>query len=88
MNGKRAFVISSPYLVTGLCRRGESFVYVAENKKNVAAEPRGRKQSHTASKSNLLPTGSKFSRLLRVCGLESANHHSKNRVSHTASCAA
>lgn len=40
MNGKRAFVISSPYLVTVLYRR-ESFVYAAENK-NVAAKPRDR----------------------------------------------
>lgn len=45
----------------------------------MAAEPRGRKQSHTASKSNLLPIGNKFSRFLRVCGLESGNHDSKNR---------
>lgn len=36
MNGKRAFVISSPYLVTAV--QMESFVYVAKNK-NVAVKP-------------------------------------------------
>lgn len=31
MNGKRAFVISWPYLVTGFVQRGD-FVYAAQNK--------------------------------------------------------
>lgn len=39
--------------------QGESFVYVAGNK-NVAVKPRGRTQSHSASKSNLLPTWNRF----------------------------
>lgn len=39
--------------------RRESFVYVALNK-NVAVKPRGRIQSHSASKSNVLHTWDRF----------------------------
>lgn len=60
MNGKRAFVISSPYLVTGFVQRG-AFVYVAQNKMWLS-----RRRSSAPSVPNLLPIYNNYS---RVCGL-------------------
>lgn len=63
MNGKRAFVISSPYLVTGFAQRG-AFVYVAQNKMWQQSLSRG--HSSAPSVPNLLPIYNNYS---RVCCL-------------------
>lgn len=63
MNGKRAFVISSPYLVTGFVKKG-AFVYVTQNKMWQQSLSRG--HSSAPSVPNLLPIYNNHS---RVCCL-------------------